>query len=216
MSETGLSQKRSSSSSHASTLYKEAAHVDNARERVLRTAYDLFCARGVGAVGIDRIIEAAGVAKMTLYRNFRSKDELVLAVLERREERWTRGWLETEIMRRARTPVPRLLACFDALGDWFATDDYEGCLFINTLVETHDMSMSSPIGADCVARLATVRGIIEQLTRDAAARNASELAHRWQLLMMGAILGASYDRDAAKRAKDLAARLLAQEGLRAG
>ena len=199
---------------HGSTLYREDALVDNASERVLRTAYDLFCAHGVGAVGIDRIIETAGVAKMTLYRNFRSKDELVLAVLERRQERWTHGWLEAEIMRRARTPVTRLLACFDTLADWFANDDYEGCLFINTLIETHDVS--SPIGSDCVTRLATIRGIIEELTRDAAARNATELAHRWQLLMWGAILGASYDPGAAKRAKGLAALLLEQEGLRSG
>jgi AcrR family transcriptional regulator len=66
------------------------------RERVLATAYELFSRHGTRAVGVDRIIEESGVAKMTLYRNFASTDELILAFLERREAEWTRAWLQGE------------------------------------------------------------------------------------------------------------------------
>src|SRR5713101_3141881 len=73
----------------------------DARERILEAAYDLFSREGIRAVGIDSIIERSGVARMTLYRHFRSKDDLVLAFLERREARWTRDWLQREAERRA-------------------------------------------------------------------------------------------------------------------
>ena len=66
---------------------------ETGRERILETAYDLFSRQGTRAVGVDTIIAGSGVAKMTLYRNFASKDDLIVAFLERREERWTRAWL---------------------------------------------------------------------------------------------------------------------------
>src|SRR5712691_6433727 len=80
----------------------------SARERLLRVAYDLFCRHGVQATGIDRIVADAGVAKMTLYKHFRSKEELIVAALDLREDLWTYGWLEREIERRADTPTERL------------------------------------------------------------------------------------------------------------
>src|SRR5215208_1231708 len=83
------------------------------RERILETAYELFSRRGVRDVGVDEVIERANVAKATLYRHFPSKDDLVLAFLERREELWTKGWVEAEARRRGSTPEERLLAIFD-------------------------------------------------------------------------------------------------------
>src|SRR5262249_52379260 len=85
----------------------------------------LAARRGVRGVGIDAIIERSGVARMTLYRHFRSKDELVLAFLERRDERWTREWLQAGIEQRASAPADRLLAIFDVFDEWFRRDDYE-------------------------------------------------------------------------------------------
>ena len=78
--------------------------VGPARERILGAAYELFSQRGIQAVGIDAIIERSGVARQTLYRHFGSKQELVLAFLERREELWTSGWLQAEVERRAANP----------------------------------------------------------------------------------------------------------------
>ena len=79
----------------------------NARERILAAAYDLFAHRGIQAVGIDAIIERSGVARQTLYRHFASKQDLVLAFLERREELWTKDWLQSEVERRSADPEKR-------------------------------------------------------------------------------------------------------------
>lgn len=110
----------------------------DARERILASAYELFSRRGIRAVGIESIIAHSGVARQTLYRHFASKQELVLAFLERREELWTKGWLRGEVERRADDPAERLLAIFDVFDEWFRRDDYEGCSFINVMLEHAD------------------------------------------------------------------------------
>src|SRR5207245_8868855 len=97
-----------------------------ARERVLSAAYDLFSRQGIRAVGIDTIIARAGVAKMSFYRHFPSRDELVLAFLQKREQLWTHEWLEAEVNRRAVTPRKRLLAIFDVFDEWFQREAFEG------------------------------------------------------------------------------------------
>jgi len=93
--------------------YQPAIGGAGARERILGTAYELFSRRGVRAVGIDEVIERAGVAKATLYRHFHSKDELVLAFLDLREQRWTRDFVEAGALSRGSGPEERLLAIFD-------------------------------------------------------------------------------------------------------
>src|ERR687895_2973346 len=120
------------------------------RERVLDTAYELFSRRGIRAVGIDEVVVRAGVAKATLYRHFPSKDHLVVAFLERREERWTRGWVEQEALRRASNPEDQLLAIFDAFDEWFRREDFEACSFINVLPE---VGPRHPAGSACVQHL---------------------------------------------------------------
>src|SRR5215471_12281117 len=102
-----------------------AATTRSARDRILDTAYDLFSRHGVRAVGVDTIIAESGVAKMTLYRHFASKDELVLAFMDAREQRWTRDWVEAESARRSSTPAEQLLAVFDLFDEWFRRDDFE-------------------------------------------------------------------------------------------
>src|SRR6185437_6256852 len=130
------------------------APAQTARERILDTAYDLFSHRGVHDVGIDELIERAGVAKATLYRHFPSKDDLVLAFLERREQRWTREWVEAEARRRGSTPEEQLLAIFDAFDDWFRRDDFEACSFINVMLE---MGSEHPAGSASVRHLENIR-----------------------------------------------------------
>src|SRR5216683_3287452 len=109
-----------------------------ARERILDTAYELFSHRGLRVVGLDTIVSKSGVARMTLYRHFASKDALVLAFLERREQRWTKDWLQRAVERRASDPRERLLAIFDVFDEWFHQTDFEGCAFINVLLEIGD------------------------------------------------------------------------------
>src|SRR3981189_540259 len=103
------------------------------RERILDTAYELFSRRGVRGVGVDEVIAHAGVAKATLYAHFPSKDDLVLAFLEQREQRWTLEFVETEARRRGTTPEEQLLAIFDAFDEWFRRHDFEACSFIKLL-----------------------------------------------------------------------------------
>ena len=178
-----------------------------ARERLVDSAYRLFCQHGIRAVGIDTIIERSGVAKMTMYRHFRSKDDLVLAVLDRREERWTRGWLETEVRRRADDPVDRLLAIFDVFDEWFRRRGFEGCLFINALLEIDDRKHA--IHRASRQYLARIRSIIEELAHDAGIADPVAFARQWHILMKGSIVAAGEgDVDAALRAKALGQLLL--------
>src|SRR4026208_1325504 len=94
------------------------------RERILETAYELFSRRGVRDVGVDEVIQQAGVAKATLYRHFPSKDDLGIAFLVLREQRWSKELIEAEAKRRGATPEEQLLAYFDVFDDWFHRDDY--------------------------------------------------------------------------------------------
>jgi AcrR family transcriptional regulator len=198
---------RRRSSAVGSTLYGAESAEGGALERIIRTAYDLFSVHGVQAIGVDRISEEARVAKMTLYRYFRSKDDLVIAVLKRREERWTTTWLEREVERRGGPARARLLAVFDVLEIWFESNDYEGCLFVNTLLEVRDPATS--IGTACVAHLANVRAFIRDLAVEAGVHQPNSFAQQWQTLMWGSFIAAAYgDRDAAHKAREVASLLL--------
>jgi AcrR family transcriptional regulator len=90
-----------------------SAPTADARERLLAAAYELFSQQGVRATGVDAIIDRSGVARQTIYRHFASKQDLVLAFLERREALWTKDWLQSEVKRRASSSGQRLLAVFD-------------------------------------------------------------------------------------------------------
>jgi AcrR family transcriptional regulator len=185
---------------------------DSGRERVLETAYELFSRHGTRAVGVDRIIAESGVAKMTLYRNFASKNDLILAFLERREERWTREWLQATVERCAETPAQRLLAIFDTFAEWFARDDFEGCSFINVMLEIDDPG--SPVRRESVRQLSEIRGFIGGLAKDAGIDDVDGFARQWHILMKGCIVAAAEgDRLAAARARELGTLLLAHHAI---
>ena len=179
----------------------------NARQRILDSAYELFSRHGIRAVGIDSIIRSSGVARMTLYRHFASKEDLVHARLERREQRWTKEWLQLEVERRAVDPAERLLAIFDVFDEWFQRDDFEGCSFINVLLEIGD-PMSEPHRASA-DHLARIRAFIERLADEAGVPDPPSLAHKWHILMKGSIVAAGEGDDrAAQRAQEVAALVL--------
>jgi AcrR family transcriptional regulator len=106
----------------------------SARERILDTARRLFYRDGLRATGIDRIIAESGVAKMSLYRHFPSKSDLIEAFLDWRHEYWM-TWFSGAVEARW-TRTPKLAVLADALGDWFKQDDFRGCAFINAVAET--------------------------------------------------------------------------------
>jgi AcrR family transcriptional regulator len=183
------------------------------RERVLATAYELFSRHGTRAVGVDRIIAESGVAKMTLYRNFASKDELILAFLERRDALWTRAWLQAEVERRAATPGGRLLAIFDTFGEWFAVEGFEGCSFINVMLE---LPADNPVREACVQHLAEIRRFLAGLAAAAGVADTELFARQWHILMKGCIVAAGEgDATAAAAARELGALLLEHHGIAA-
>jgi AcrR family transcriptional regulator len=178
------------------------------RERLLDTAYELFSTRGVRDVGIDEVIARAGVAKATLYHHFDSKDDLVVAFLQERERRWTFDWVAAEARRRGATPEDQLLAIFDLFDEWFHRGDFEGCSFINVLLE---MSAEHPAGRASVRHLENIRGVVSELAGEAGLRDPAGFARSWHILMKGSIVQAAEgDVDAARRAQALARLLIAE------
>ncbi len=176
------------------------------RDHLVDTALRLFSEGGYRATGIDKILAESGVAKMTLYKHFKSKDELILAALRRRDETF-RNWFMREVERRARSPRARLLATFDVIGDWIAKPEFQGCMFINACSEFG--GKDDPIHAAAAEHKRLIFGYLREL---AAAAGASEdLAREVMLLLEGAIVVAQVSREpqAARSARKAAEVLLA-------
>lgn len=109
----------------------------SARDRILATASELFYQEGTHNVGIDRIISESGVAKMSLYNHFKSKDALIAAWLQLRAENWRTSFQE-RVEALAIDPLDRLFAIFDVLTEWFEKPGFRGSAFINATVELVD------------------------------------------------------------------------------
>lgn len=180
-----------------------------ARERILSMAYALFTRRGIRAVGMDEVIGQSGVAKATMYRHFPSKNDLVLAVLARREQLWTFDLVEQQSRLRGNTPEEQLLAIFDVFHDWFQKrEDFDGCSFINVLIE---LGATHPAGQASIQYLDNIRSIVRQRAETAGLRDPDSFARSWHILMKGSIISAAEgDLEAAHRAQDMARTLIEQ------
>lgn len=178
----------------------------DARERIVDSSYELFSHRGIQAVGVDELIEKAGVAKATLYRHFPSKDDLVLEFLERREQLWTHELVESGAKSRGSTPEEQLLAIFDVFDEWFRREDFEACTFINVLLE---MGPEHPAGRASMRHLENIRSIVRDLAEEAGLREPASFARSWHILMKGSIVSAAEgDVEAAHRARAMARQLI--------
>ncbi len=167
------------------------------RDHLVETALKLFCRDGYQATGIDKILAEAGCAKMTLYNHFKSKDELILAALHRRDEQFRNAFMRA-IERQAGTPRERLSAIFDVLQAWFEAPDFSGCMFINASAEFGDPD--DPIHAAAAEHKRLILGYFRQL------------AEGLMLLMEGAIVmrHVAGQADAARRARASAQVLIDQ------
>ncbi len=179
------------------------------RERLLEAALALFNREGFHAVGIDRILAEAGVAKMTLYKHFPSKQALILAALQHRNQRIL-AWYDTALTARGGGPRERLLGLFDVLGDWFDSGDFHGCLFVKAAGEYPDPADPAHKAAADYKR--ALLGLLTGLAEQAGASSPRLLAQRLLLLVEGAtvlalVLGG---REAARQARDTAALLVRQ------
>jgi AcrR family transcriptional regulator len=171
-------------------MQSKTAAKPSARDRLLAAADELFYQEGVQTVGIDRIIEHAGVAKASLYNIFGSKDELVRAYLESRHastsERISRA------LRRFRTPRERLLGVFDAQGELFTDPEFNGCAFVSASAEA---SHGSSVEQAADVYRAWVRTLFTDLAKEAGFADPDTVARQLHLLYDGAGLAARMDRD---------------------
>jgi len=177
------------------------------RDQLIQTAVKLFAKNGIHATGIDTIVEQSGVTKKTLYAHFRSKEELVLAVLRQYDE-----LARNDFMRRVesggKTPRARLLAVFDFAERWFQQSNFYGCLFINTIGEYSDKG--TPIRQICKEYKKLVKGYIRELCKQAGASDPQGLAEELAMLLEGATVTAQVSQNAktAKIAKRAAKALI--------
>ncbi len=182
------------------------------REQLVDTALRLFYRDGYHATGIDKIIQEAGVARGTLYKHFKSKDDLILAVLRRRDEEF-RAWFKTYVERAASAPQEKLLALFDGLAEWFDGKAFpgrafHGCSFINASAEYS--RLNDPIHRAAAEHKELMFEYTRDLATAAGYEEPDELARELLLLKEGAIVTAQVTGDfgAAARAKNIAKTLL--------
>ncbi|HTA21679.1 MAG TPA: TetR/AcrR family transcriptional regulator [Polyangia bacterium] len=184
---------------------KSAAGAGSPRERLLAAANELFYEEGVHTVGIDRVLEKAGVAKASLYSTFGSKDELVRAYLAGRHE--ARKARITRRIEAATTPRGRVLAVFDALEELVAQPSFRGCAFV---LATAEGRPGGGVRSVCEDARAWTRTLFTDLARAAGAAHPARLAQQLTMLYDGATTVSSMDGDvtAPAAARAMAATLL--------
>ncbi|ASU85397.1 TetR/AcrR family transcriptional regulator [Nocardiopsis gilva YIM 90087] len=185
----------------------------SAAQRVLETASRLFYEEGIGATGVDTVVARSGVAKMTLYKHFGSKDELVGAYLRQRDEVW-RARLTTTVEERSE-PRDRLLAVFDALDAWLSgeVEGFRGCAFVNAVAEIS--TPGHPARQVALDQKRWMRSYMKELAAQAGATDPEGLAEQLFVLVEGVtVTTVLRDRSEAMRgARDAAEVLIAAHGL---
>ena len=177
----------------------------SARERLLAAADELFYDQGIHVVGIDRVIDKAGVAKATLYSTFGNKEGLVLAYLQARLER--RQARINAAIAAATNPRDRVLAVFDVLSNYIGDPRFHGCADINAAAESEP---GSAVEAAVEVSRRWRRSLLVDLARDAGAKDPELLGRKLVMLYDGAMISARMDgnTDAALVAKETATTLL--------
>ena len=156
-----------------------------AKDALLEAACQLFYTQGIRGTSVESILDRAGVARQSLYQHFDSKDGLVAAFLNLRDERWC-GLMNDFVVRASDDPLARVYAIYDFLEDWFAQSDFSGCAFINTAAEYSNPE--HPFHVLSARHKARVLGDIERLCSEAKLPDHKALARQLALLMEGAIV----------------------------
>lgn len=176
----------------------------------MAAAYELFAQRGIRDVGINELILRAGVARATFYQHFTSKDELVLAFLERCHQNLTVEQIIAECRTSSEDPAAQLLTIFDVLDGWFRRDDFQACAFVSTLLE---MGPTHSLGEASIGYLAQVRAFMRTLAEEAGLDQPEAFARSCHILTKGSIISAvEGDREAAVLAKRMAVSLISAHG----
>lgn len=181
------------------------------REHLMEVARDLFMEHGFHATGIDKILGEAGVSKKTLYTHFRSKDELILAVLKEHDGAFRNHFMR-EVEQSASDPRARLVAVFDVAKAWFETPSFFGCVFINAVGEYSEAD--TPIRNACRDFKTQMTCFIVRLAQEAGAKDPLSLGNQLSLLLEGAIVTAQVtDKDLAVTSAKSAAVVLIDKAL---
>lgn len=168
---------------------QDAAHANSdVRERILETASSLFYRRGVRAVGVDLVVEAAGVAKTSLYRYFRTKDDLIAAFLQREDEDFWAHW-DGVAQRHRDDAVAELEAQLTWIAERVARPNYRGCPQINVAAEFPDIE--HPARAVAIAHKAELRRRLHLIAERLRVKRPDELAAQLSLLVNGAFVSSS-------------------------
>jgi AcrR family transcriptional regulator len=157
------------------------------RQRLIEAASRLFCRYGINAVGVDAIVSEAGTAKATLYKLFGSKERLVEAVLDHEGREW-RAWFLGALHKGEASPLQKMQRIFPLLREWFASDRFYGCPFINAVGE-HD-KRDNRLRALTLQHKRVVVAAIAELADEAGLAEPEQVAHQFALLIDGAIVAA--------------------------
>jgi len=178
------------------------------RSKILDAAARLFYRQGIRAVSVDEVAEAASVTKVTVYKHFRSKDNLIASCLYMLDDRFT-AWFVAQVEAATDDPEGRLIAVFDVFDRWFHQRSFRGCAFINATVELADPA--HPAHSAVVAHKKRIRAYFHDLAEAAAVADPNAISDQWMLLSEGATVTALVedDREAGKRARTAAEALLA-------
>ncbi|MFZ2404529.1 MAG: TetR/AcrR family transcriptional regulator [Methylobacter sp.] len=173
------------------------------QEKILQAAAELFYSQGIRATGVDAIVKAANTTKMSLYKYFPSKDDLVLAFLRKRDEDF-RTWFAGQVDSKADTPKAKLLAIFDVIGEWMAIPEFRGCAFINAAAEFP--LEGNPVHQVSAEFYDQFRNYIADLAGQCGSNSPETLAQRLRLLVEGAIVSEQMKRysGSAEQAKQAA------------
>ncbi|WP_288390183.1 TetR/AcrR family transcriptional regulator, partial [uncultured Acinetobacter sp.] len=178
----------------------------NTREKILKTAEQLIYQKGIHATGMDLLVKTSGVARKSIYRYFATKDDVAAAALNARDERWM-YWFRTECDK-GETPTERVLNMFSALKNWFQSEGFRGCAFINTAGETGDPE--DPVRHIAKLHKQKLLDYIFELISQMNVEQPMVLAKQLLILIEGAITTSHVmgDMSSADSAKDVAQLLL--------
>jgi AcrR family transcriptional regulator len=195
------------SAAASQTVRLTFAGADDARQRILDAASELFYQHGIRATGTNAIISHAGVAKATFFHHFPAKEGLAVAWLQQPANRWF-DRLRAELDASPESPSSRLVTFFDLLGEWFARDDFRGCAFQNAAAETPEAA--HPLRQAIHDYELEIRHYLRRTATDAGVSHPARTAEQLHLLAQGAIATAVATRspDAAKVARAAAKRIL--------
>ena len=157
------------------------------RDVLVQRAFKIFYENGFHATGMDMLVKQTGVSKTAMYKHFRTKEDLILAVLRLRDEQF-RNWFTRRVEELADTPEEQLLACFEALGEWLAQKDFKGCMFIKASAEFQEDS--HPLKAASAEHKRLLFTFLRNIASRTAARDPDLLARQLLILKEGAIVTA--------------------------